>query len=317
MNMLDESTIIKIFQKRLGNKKFVSEDVEVFNIGKTKIIAKVDTLVQSTDIPPKMKIRDAARKSIVACISDFAAKGVNPQYGMISLNLPKGISRVNINEIARGLRKASDEFNITILGGDTNEGKEIVIHVCLFGIIKKIVKRKGAKIGDTIFVTGPFGYTAAGLEILLGKKKGDKNFVKKAIKTVISPIPKLDFGIKNRSYFTSSMDSSDGLSTTLNEMADQSECKFIINNIPTGKDLIKFAKSHKITPNKLIFHGGEEYEFVFTTSKKFKSAIKKNAVLLKTPIIEIGHVTKGSGVFLEKNKKLVRLKDLGWHHFRK
>jgi thiamine-monophosphate kinase len=67
----------------------------------------------------------------------------------------------------------------------------------------------------------------------------------------------------------------------------------------------------------LIFHGGEEYEFVFTASKKFKSVIKKNAVLLKTPIIEIGHVTKGNGVFLEKNEKLVRLKDLGWHHFRK
>jgi thiamine-monophosphate kinase len=67
----------------------------------------------------------------------------------------------------------------------------------------------------------------------------------------------------------------------------------------------------------LVFHGGEEYEFVFTTSKKFKSVIKKNAVLLKIPIIEIGQVTKGNGVFLEKNEKLVRLKDLGWHHFRK
>lgn len=317
MNMLDESAIIKIFQKRLGNKKFVSEDVEVFNIGKSKIVAKVDTLVQSTDIPPKMKIRHAARKSIIACISDFAAKGVNPQYGIISLNLPKGISRVKINEIASGLRDASKEFNITILGGDTNEGKEIVINVCLFGTNEKISRRKGAKIGDRIFVTGPFGYTAAGLEILLGEGKGDKNFVKKAIKSVIFPIPKLDFGIKNRSYFTSSMDSSDGLSTTLNEMADQSRCKFIINNTPIENDLIKFAKLHKMVVNKLIFHGGEEYEFVFTVSEKLKSRIEKNARLLKTPIIEIGYVIRGKGVFLEKNEKFVPLKDLGWHHFRK
>jgi thiamine-monophosphate kinase len=113
------------------------------------------------------------------------------------------------------------------------------------------------------------------------------------------------------------MDSSDGLSTTLNEMANQSKCKFIINNIPTGKDLLEFAKLHKIDPNDLVFHGGEEYEFVFTASKKYKSLIKKNASILKTPIIEIGYVTKGKGVFLEKQEKFIPLKDLGWHHFRK
>ena len=317
MTTLDESTIIKIFQKKLGNKKFISEDVEVFKIGKMKIVVKVDTFVQSTDMPPKMRMDDAARKSIIACISDFAAKGVKPRYGMISLNLPKMISHAKINEISKGLRHASNEFNIRILGGDTNEGKEIVINVSIFGTTDKIVRRKGAKIGDIIFVTGSFGYTASGLKILLGKKKGKKNFVKKAIKSVVSPNPKLDFGVKNRSYLTSSMDSSDGLSTTLNEMANQSKCKFIINNIPTGKDLIEFAKSNKIESNDLVFHGGEEYEFVFTASKKYKSLIKKNASLLKTPIIEIGYVTKGKGVFLEKQEKFISLKDLGWHHFRK
>jgi len=317
MTILDETTIIKIFQKKLRVKKFISEDVEVFKIGKTKIITKVDTFVQSTDMPSKMRMYDAARKSIIACISDFAAKGVKPQYGIISLNLPKMISRTKINEMAKGFRHASNEFGIRILGGDTNEGKEIVINVSIFGTTDKIVKRKGAKVGDIIFVTGPFGYTAAGLKILLGKKKGVEHFVKKAIKSVVNPSPKLDFGVKSKKYFTSSMDSSDGLSTTLNEMANQSKCKFMINNIPTGKDLLEFAKSCNIDSNDLVFHGGEEYEFVFTASKKHRSLIKKNASMLKTPIIEIGYVTKGKGVFLEKQEKFVPLKDLGWHHFRK
>jgi thiamine-monophosphate kinase len=316
MTILDEPDIIKILQKKLGNKKFVSEDVEVFKIGKTKIIVKVDTLVESTDMPPKMKISDAARKSIVACVSDFAAKGVKPQYGIISLNLPKRISRSKINEMANGFSHASNEFKITILGGDTNKGKEIVINVSIFGTVDSIVKRNGAKIGDAIFVTGPFGYTASGLEILLGKKKGKRTFVNKAIKSVFKPNPKLDFGVNNKKYFTSSMDSSDGLSTTLNEMANQSKCKLIINNIPTGKDLVEFAKSNKIQSDKLVFHGGEEYEFVFTVSKKYKTIIKRNAELLKTPIIEIGYVTKGKGVFLKKQEKFSSLKDLGWHHFR-
>ncbi len=317
MTILDEPGIIKILQKKLGNKKFVSEDVEAFKIGKTKIIVKVDTLVESTDMPPKMKISDAARKSIVACVSDFAAKGVKPQYGIISLNLPKRISRSKINEMANGFSRASNEFKIKILGGDINEGKEIVINVSIFGTVNSIVKRNGAKIGDIIFVTGPFGYTASGLEILLGKKKCNRTFVNKAIKSVFKPNPRLDFGINNKKYFTSSMDSSDGLSTTLNEMANQSKCKFIIDSTPTGKDLLEFAKSNRLESDKLVFHGGEEYEFVFTASKKDKTIIKKNAILLKTPIIEIGYVTKGKGVFLKKQEKFSSLKDLGWHHFRK
>jgi len=44
--------------------------------------------------------------------------------------------------------------------------------------------------------------------------------------------------------------------------------------------------------------------------------VKKNAKMSKTPIIEIGHVGKGKGVFLQSESSLMRLKDLGWDHFR-
>jgi thiamine-monophosphate kinase len=316
MKKLDETSIIEIFQRRLGKKKFDSEDVEIFNLGKNKIVAKTDTLVQSTDIPSKMKLSDAARKSIVACVSDFASKGVKPSYGMISVNLPKTISRSKINQIASGFKKASKEFNISILGGDTNGGKEIVFNVCLFGIVDKIVTRKDSKKGDLIFVTGPFGYTAAGLDMILGKKRGKTEFVKKAINSVIKPNPRLNFGIKNKKYFSSSMDSSDGLSTTLNEMAKQSKNKFIITKIPASKDLENFSKSYKLKLNNLVFNGGEEYEFVFTASPKNKKIIVKNAKSLKIPIIEIGYTTSGKGVYVKNDNDLIQLKDRGWKHFK-
>ena len=314
----DESDIIKTVQSKLGNKNFVSEDVETFNFGKIKLVSKTDTLVESTDIPPKMRLGDAARKSIIACVSDFASKGVRPKYGMISINLPKTISNIKIKEIATGFRKACQEYNISILGGDTNEGKEIVFNVCIFGNSNgNIVKRRGAKKGDAIFVTGPFGYTSVGLKIILGKHKAKVKFSKKALKSVTKPNTRLDFGIKNRKYFSSSMDSSDGLSTTLNEMSKQSNKKFIVNHIPATNDLQVFAKSQKLNLIDLIFHGGEEYEFAFTISQKDKQRIKKNAKLLKTPIIEIGQVTTGKGVFLHQNNNhMICLKDLGWKHFR-
>ncbi|MFB5624126.1 MAG: thiamine-phosphate kinase [Nitrosopumilus sp.] len=315
MKKLDESEIIKIFQTGFGKKNVESEDVEIFNLGKNKIVAKTDTLVESTDIPSKMRLSDAARKSIVACVSDFAAKGVKPKYGMISVNLPKTISRSKINEIVLGFKKACREFDISIIGGDTNGGKEIVFNVCLFGITDKLVTRKNSKKGDLIFVTGPFGYTSAGLTMLLDKKKGNKTFVKKAIKSVIKPNPRLSFGIKNKKYFSSSMDSSDGLSTTLNEMSKQSKNKFIINKIPFLKDLEDYVKYYKLNLHNLVFNGGEEYEFVFTTSPKNRKIIERNAVLSKTKIMEIGHVTSGKGVYVGKNNNLTRLKDAGWKHF--
>ena len=316
MTKLDESSIIEIFQNKLGKKKFVSEDVEIFSVDKTKIVVKTDTLVESTDIPPKMKLSDAARKSIVACVSDFTAKGVKPKYGIISINLPKIISRSKINEIASGFKKACNEYNISILGGDTNEGKEIVFNVCIFGTTDKIITRQKSKKGDLVFVTGPFGYTAAGLSLLLGKKKVKESFDKKLVKAVINPKPRLDFGLKNKKYFSSSMDSSDGLSTTLNELSKQSKNKFVINNIPFMKDLDNYAKNQKLNLHDLVFHGGEEYEFIFTTSPKYRDIVKKNAKKCKTPIIEIGYVTSGKGVFVEKQGSVMSLKDLGWKHFR-
>jgi len=317
MKKLDETEIIKKFQKIFGDKNFVSEDVESFSIGKKKIILKVDTLVESTDIPPKMSLKDAARKSVVACVSDFASKGVEPKFGIISVNLPSNISARQVNEIGQGFKAASNEFGIRFLGGDTNQGKEVVFHVCLFGETKNTVKRRGAKIGDLIFVSGPFGYTGAGLDILLKKSRRSDSFSKLAIKSVVKPNPRLEFGLGGKKYFTSSMDSSDGLSTTLNEMSRQSKCKFVVNNIPTKKQVENFSKTYKKKLESLVFHAGEEYEIVFTVPKKYKSKIIQIAKTTKTPIIEIGRVVKGKGVFLQKNQKQIKLKDLGYHHFKK
>jgi thiamine-monophosphate kinase len=316
MTELDESKIIKIFQTKLGNKKFISEDVEVFTLGKTKIVAKTDTMVESTDIPKKMKLSDAARKSVIACVSDFASKGIKPEYGIISINLPKSISRIKIDSIANGFKKACKEYGISIIGGDTNEGKEIVFNVCIFGNSNSIITRKGSRKGDLIFVTGPFGYTSVGLDILLNNKNQKSDFIKKAIKSVTNPKPKLSYGLKNKKYFSSSMDSSDGLSTTLNEMSKQSKKKFVINKIPSNKDLENYIRKQKMNLNSTVFHGGEEYEFIFTIPAKHKKTIMKNSKVLKTPIIEIGYVTSGKGVYLKEDNRSILLKDLGWKHFK-
>jgi thiamine-monophosphate kinase len=315
MKRLSEKKIIKIFQDELDNEGFVPEDVEFFKIGKKYAVVKIDTLVESTDAPLGTKLEDLARKSLISCISDFAAKGVKPIFGIVSLTIPKKYTKLKIKNLAVGFKKTAKEFQIKILGGDTNEGKELVISFSLFGFSKKIVKRKGARTNDLIICSGPFGYSAAGLSILLQNKKCSKPFGVKAKKAVFRPSCRLDLGLKNKNYFSSSMDSSDGLSTTLSEMSKQSKKRFVITQLPSEKDVFNFASSNRLDVNNLIFNGGEEYEIVATINPKHLIKMKKYARKNRIRLYEIGYVARGEGVFYQKNGRLIRIKDEGWQHF--
>ena len=314
MSRLTEKKIIDIFQSTL-NDKFVSEDVEYYKIGKKYFVLKIDTLVESTDIPKNVGLQYIARKSIISCVSDFAAKGIKPIFGIVSVVLPRKLSKKKIEDLAIGFGKASKEFGIKILGGDTNEGKEISISFTLFGITNKIIKRKGAKLNDIIISSGPFGYSSAGLSILQKKKKYSQSFGIKAKNAVLNPKSRLMFGLKNKNYFSSSMDSSDGLSTTLEELARQSKRKFIITNVPAKADIFDFATANRLNAMNLIFNGGEEYEIIATVNPSNLTKIKKYAKIHHIQLYEIGYVTKGSGVYLQKNGRFIKIKDKGWHHF--
>ena len=314
MSRLTEKKIIDIFQSALNNK-FVSEDVEYYKIGKKYFVLKIDTLVESTDIPKNVGLQYIARKSIISCVSDFAAKGIKPIFGIVSVVLPRKLSKKKIEDLAIGFGKASKEFGIKILGGDTNEGKEISISFTLFGITNKIIKRKGAKLNDIIISSGPFGYSSAGLSILQKKKKHSQSFGIKAKNAVLNPKSRLMFGLKNKNYFSSSMDSSDGLSTTLEELARQSKRKFIITNVPAKADIFDFAANNRLNAMNLIFNGGEEYEIIATVNPSNLTKIKKYAKIHHIQLYEIGYVAKGNGVYLQKNGKFIKIKDKGWHHF--
>ncbi|MGQ0771468.1 MAG: thiamine-phosphate kinase [Nitrososphaerota archaeon] len=314
MSSLDEKQIIEIFQSKFGNQKFVSEDVETFRIGKNFAVIKTDTLVESTDVPPKMNLADVARKSIVASVSDFAAKGAKPFYGIISISLPKNFSKSKITQLAKGFKSASREFGFKILGGDTNQAKELVITVTLFGMAGKITHRSGARLGDVIVVSGPFGLSAAGLKIILHGKNAKPKFKRQATSAVFHPMPRLRFGIRAAGLLSSAMDSSDGLSTCLVEMSSQSRKKFVLHGMPGAMGLKEFVESNNLDPIDLVFNGGEEYEIVATVSPNNLGKLRKIAEAQKINLIEIGRVQKGSGVFLQNGKNQIKITDGGWLH---
>jgi len=314
MNKLNEKKIIELMNEK--KRKRMSEDVEVFRLGNEKYAVCVDTLVESTDIPKGSRLVDISRKSVVSSVSDFAAKGIIPKFCIISLTLPKTISKKHVKDISRGFSDACKEFKIQLLGGDTNQGKEISIHVVLFGRLKKYVKRKNARIGDLVCTTGAFGYTSAALDIILKKKKSSKIFSKKSKDLFYRPNPRLKFGMKSVNHITSCMDSSDGLSSCLNEMSRQSKKKFVITKYPSNDDVREFSKKNRINLKKLVLDGGEEFELVFTIPPKNLTKILRIARESNIKIFQIGHVTKGNGAFFDDEKESFRIKDKGWEHFR-
>ena len=314
----DEAKIIKTFQDRFGKKsRFQADDVEILKIGSTKFVVKSDMLVQSTDIPTGMKLDEIARKSLVSCVSDFACKGIKPKFATIALAIPRGYTQKMINNLSDGFLKSSKEFGLQIVGGDTNEGKELIIEVSMFGAAnKKMPTRAGAKTGDIIVTSGPFGYTSAGLKIVLEGYRSNPQDTKRFKDAVFRPKPRLDFGLRAARYFSSSMDSSDGLSITLYEMSKQSKKKFVITGLPTSTDVIKFAHQNKINLKNLVFCGGEEYEIISTIHPRNLDKVRNIAKMMNISLYEIGHVTGGSGIIFVWNGRSKTVKRCGWTHLR-
>lgn len=316
MTKLDEKQIIRIFANKLGISNL--DDVALIDKG---IVIKSDMLVASTDVPSGMKPWQAARKSIVSCISDLAAKGVRPHAAVISLGIPKSCStrRPDIEGLAEGFAIASNEFGVKIVGGDTNEAGELVIDCTMIGFPRfKVPTRNGAKPGDFVIVSGAFGFAPAGLAILLQDANAitvSSSFRKRAVKSVLEPHPRQNFGLALARYFSSSIDSSDGLAISLYELASPSEgVDIIIYGIPAVEGLDKFAEENSLDKHELVFHGGEEYEIVATIShtkiRQAEAAARKAGVSLHV----IGRVQRGSGNVFVRNKLL---ENRGYMHFHK
>jgi thiamine-monophosphate kinase len=316
MTKLDEKQIIRTFANKLGIGNL--DDVALLDKG---IVIKSDMLVASTDVPSGMEAWQAARKSMVSCISDLAAKGIRPYAAVISLGVPNNCltQQPYIEGLAEGFAIASKEFGVKIVGGDTNQASELVIDCSMIGFSTfKVPTRSGANPGDYVIVSGRFGFAPAGLAILLQNAitvSSSNNFRKHAVKSVLEPYPRQSFGLALARYFSSSIDSSDGLALSLYELACQSDdVDIMIYSIPAVQGLDKFAQENSLDKHELVFHGGEEYEIVATISHKkirrAEAAARKAGISLNV----IGRVQRGSGKVFVRNKLL---ENRGYMHFHK
>ena len=137
MIKLNEKDIVELFVSHLikSASKGIRDDVIIIpqkiRQSKVNLILKCDMLVESTDVPFLMQPWQIARKSVIAGISDFAAKGIQPSHCIISVGIPKSYSKNDLENLILGFQKVSKEYKVEIVGGDTNESKEIVIDCSL------------------------------------------------------------------------------------------------------------------------------------------------------------------------------------------
>jgi len=324
LKVLGELGIVKILERALGTHALTvvgfGDDISAVRISRRQVaVLKTDMLVGSTDVPPGMTMKQAARKAVVANVSDLAAKGVRPLAGIVALGLPRNLSERNVREIGSGLAQAAKEYGFPLVGGDTNESKDLTISIALFAIAdgRRLILRSGAEAGNIIAVTGDFGNTSAGLKALLEEKRRPTQLSRPLFQALYNPRAQLDLGLRlgASGAITASIDSSDGLAWSLHELSKSSHVGIKLDTIPISRAAKEFAEQYNYQASDLALYGGEEYHLVVSLKQsRLAAAFKAAKGKLKT----IGVATREfRGVRLSQAGKEIVIERKGWEHFKK
>ncbi|MEM0117458.1 MAG: thiamine-phosphate kinase [Conexivisphaerales archaeon] len=322
---MDENQIIaairKAFNTSPGRDRGFYDDAVFINDGKGFSVLKADMFVASTDMPPGMNLRQASRKAVISTLSDLASKGAEALYFVVSMGIPRRINNDrSVQLIIEGLKQASKQYNIRLVGGDVNESRDFVIDVIGFGRATKSAARSGARPGDLVIATGSFGYTGLGLSHLLRGLRLPDELRKDCLTSVYEPSPNFDIArsIVASGIAKASMDSSDGLAMTLHEIAEQSGVAIEIYSLPMDDKIEKLGGGvlDRRILQEAVLYGGEEFHTVITLPKELYQQAEDIASSKNGRLYRIGEVVKGEGVFLtaDGGKSWTRIRKRGWVH---
>jgi Thiamine monophosphate kinase len=186
-------------------------------------------------------------------LSDFAAASAVPQFALITLIVPQQTKVAWVRGLYRGLRRAANRFEVSIVGGETSNTRgRIAISVSVIGFVEKprAASRRGGRSGDDLFVTGRLGGAL--------KRKHLK---------FVARIAESRWLTKNFSIHAM-MDLSDGLGADLPRFARASKVGFDIQleNLPVARGA---------TIDNAISEG-EDYELLFAVSPRDRNRLERN-----------------------------------------
>jgi len=209
-----------------------------------------------------MSPEQIAYKAFMVNLSDMVAMNAKPLYMLLTVALPKDISKEALQKMSSTFNRLSKEHNIALIGGDTIGSDKIGIAITIIGTSEQPLKRDSLQDGDILAYTGTLGEAKRDLERLLRGQsiKSDSKFYK--------PILRQEFISKASSYLSGGMDISDGLYCDTNKLLKASSL---------------FLKELAVIP-PAVGESGEEYEMLVAFPAKNLAKVSKIAKECNTPL---------------------------------
>jgi thiamine-monophosphate kinase len=305
---LGESELIRKIRERFGPATAglpvgIGDDAAVIDLPKDhSLVFCADLVAENThfirDLHPPSSI---GYKAIASNVSDVAAMGGVATHFLISLAAPGDLDLTWLEKFLDGVEMACLDFQVALAGGDSSSSERIFVDVSMIGHVPSghAVRRAGARVGDTIYVTGKLGSSALGLESLKAGKQSDPS-----VKRHLFPQARHRIGVVVAGQAHAMIDVSDGLSTDLGHILEESKVSARIY-----KDQLPIWPGAGV---EHALHGGEEYELIIVGSE-VPGIIQGVSV---TPIGEIIASANGHQAFLIDGSAETILHPRGWQHFK-
>jgi thiamine-monophosphate kinase len=248
-------------------------------------------------------------RTLLRGLSDIAAMGGIPLAAFLSLAVPRNLPQPWIDGFLTGLVRLATRFGVSLAGGDTSQSPEKVLaDIVVVGSVPRgrAVLRSGARVGDRIYVTGQLGAAAARLARLYSARQ-----------TRIGrpragglPLPRVAIGqfLRHKRIARSMIDLSDGLSTDLSHICEESKVGAEISE----QSIPRARLDHTRVGMKFALHGGDDYELLFTADPRTRVP----PTIGGTSITQIGEIKRARKLILcDAEGRRVELQPEGWEHF--
>lgn len=232
----------------------IGDDAAVLRDG---IVISVDASVEGTHFRRDFATwRQLARRAVVGALSDLAAMGAEPWAVLTSMTLPPDLDDL---ELHRGVKDAAEEVGAMVVGGNLASGPHVEIHTTVVGRADEPLLRRGASVGEGVYVTGHPGEAALGLQGLLA---GAPNAFSDAWR---NPRAHVEEGLQLRGFATACVDVSDGLLRDLHHLC-------VASGVGASIDLAAVPRREAYDEvagdgDELILTGGEAYVLLFTANE--------------------------------------------------
>ncbi len=295
----------------------IGDDAAAWRCQSETQLGTVDALVQDVHFNLGMiSWEDLGWKSLAVNISDIAAMGGLPRYALISLALPDDTEVDDMVAFYRGLLELAAVHGVAIAGGNITRSPIVTVNVAVVGDegpSGTMLKRSGARAGDSIAVTGRLGGAAAGLRIVSGGLKVDNGSA--LVRAFARPFPRVAEGLAlAENGVRAAIDLSDGLVSDLGHVCQASRlgARISVDRLPLAQGLRENFPDSAVN---WALSGGEDYELLFTCPPRIVASVKTALNCEVTVVGQMVAAKEPRVIVTDASGMELYLSQGGWDHF--